>query len=211
MTTASIGSMDDLTVASTGDAMSLEGGMLLQTPLMGMDGEIHCLGQGPIVVGGFTVVSGGNSTRKAVPTRGTVIRRAWEEGLIDAKRSTLMGMRGGLYAPDDLGDPVGPAGVLSGGLAPCAKRPHGGDQLGPLGRHHQVIETGRLPGGLPGVLDQGLTGLGQQQFAGQPCRGLPGRYHPHHVPSCRHVRPFHWPGRWASCRNPNHLRCAVAD
>jgi agmatinase len=35
-------------------------------------------------------------------THGTVIRRAWEEGLIDAKRSTLMGMRGGLYAPDDL-------------------------------------------------------------------------------------------------------------
>ncbi len=73
---ARIGSMVDLTVASTGDAMSLEGGMLLQTPLMGMDGEIHCLGQGPIVVGGFNVVSGGNSTRKAVPTRGTVIRGA---------------------------------------------------------------------------------------------------------------------------------------
>ena len=37
-------------------------------------------------------------------THGTVIKRAWEEGLIDAKRSTLMGMRGGLYAPDDLDD-----------------------------------------------------------------------------------------------------------
>ncbi len=34
-------------------------------------------------------------------THGTVVRRALEEGLIDAGRSTLMGMRGGLYAPGD--------------------------------------------------------------------------------------------------------------
>jgi agmatinase len=37
-------------------------------------------------------------------THGTVVRRAVEEGLIDASRSTLMGMRGGLYAPGDLDD-----------------------------------------------------------------------------------------------------------
>ena len=35
-------------------------------------------------------------------THGTVVRRATEEGLIDAARSTLMGMRGGLYGPEDL-------------------------------------------------------------------------------------------------------------
>lgn len=35
-------------------------------------------------------------------THGTVVRRATEEGLIDASRSTLMGMRGGLYGPNDL-------------------------------------------------------------------------------------------------------------
>ncbi len=34
-------------------------------------------------------------------THGTVVRRALEEGLIDPARSTLMGMRGGLYAPTD--------------------------------------------------------------------------------------------------------------
>lgn len=73
---ARVGALVDLAVASTGDAQSLEGGMLLQTPLMGMDGRIHCLGQGPVVVGGFNVVSGGNSTRKSVPTRGQVVRGA---------------------------------------------------------------------------------------------------------------------------------------
>ena len=34
-------------------------------------------------------------------THGTPVRRAVEEGLIDPRRSTLMGMRGGLYGPDD--------------------------------------------------------------------------------------------------------------
>jgi agmatinase len=37
-------------------------------------------------------------------THGTVVRRATEEGLIDASRSTLMGMRGGLYSPSGLDD-----------------------------------------------------------------------------------------------------------
>ena len=34
-------------------------------------------------------------------THGTVLRRAVEEGLVDAARSTLMGMRGGLAGPGD--------------------------------------------------------------------------------------------------------------
>jgi agmatinase len=37
-------------------------------------------------------------------THGTVVRRATEEGLVDAARSTMMGMRGGLYGPGDLDD-----------------------------------------------------------------------------------------------------------
>jgi agmatinase len=35
-------------------------------------------------------------------THGTVVRRAVEEGLVDPARSALLGMRGGLYSPDDL-------------------------------------------------------------------------------------------------------------
>jgi agmatinase len=37
-------------------------------------------------------------------THSTVVRRATEEGLIDAARSTMMGMHGGLIGPDDLDD-----------------------------------------------------------------------------------------------------------
>jgi len=42
----------DVTVSSAGDARSLEGGLLLMTPLYGADGKIYAQGQGPLVVGG---------------------------------------------------------------------------------------------------------------------------------------------------------------
>lgn len=63
----------DVTVASTGDATSLEGGLLLPTPLHGMDGEIHALAEGSVIVGGFSFDSAGGSAKKAVPTVGSVI------------------------------------------------------------------------------------------------------------------------------------------
>jgi flagellar P-ring protein precursor FlgI len=50
---------DDLevTVSSLGDAKSLQGGILLQSPLTGADGKIYAVAQGPVVVGGFTAES----------------------------------------------------------------------------------------------------------------------------------------------------------
>lgn len=50
---ARMGSKLDVTVSSLGDAKSLEGGMLLATPLMGADGETYAVAQGAMVVGGF--------------------------------------------------------------------------------------------------------------------------------------------------------------
>lgn len=43
----------DVQVSSIGDAKSLQGGTLLLTPLMGPDGEVYALAQGPVSVGGF--------------------------------------------------------------------------------------------------------------------------------------------------------------
>lgn len=43
----------DVTVSSLGDAKSLEGGMLLATPLTGPDGNTYAVAQGAMVVGGF--------------------------------------------------------------------------------------------------------------------------------------------------------------
>jgi len=50
----------DITVSSAGDARSLEGGLLLMTPLYGADGKIYAQAQGPLVVGGYAVSVNGN-------------------------------------------------------------------------------------------------------------------------------------------------------
>lgn len=55
------GSKLDVTVSSLGDAKSLEGGMLLATPLMGADGQSYAVAQGALVVGGFSA-EGKNGT-----------------------------------------------------------------------------------------------------------------------------------------------------
>ena len=41
------GSRIDITVSAIGDAKSLQGGTLLVTPLMGADGEVYAVSQGP--------------------------------------------------------------------------------------------------------------------------------------------------------------------
>src|SRR5262245_17746139 len=48
------GSRMDVTVSSICDATSLQGGILLQTPLIGPDGNVYAFAQGPRVLGGFS-------------------------------------------------------------------------------------------------------------------------------------------------------------
>ncbi|MBM4366639.1 MAG: flagellar basal body P-ring protein FlgI [Deltaproteobacteria bacterium] len=64
----------DVTVASTGDARSLEGGVLLLTTLVAANLEDYGTAQGPVTVGGYSVMSGGNQTVKNHPTVGIVTR-----------------------------------------------------------------------------------------------------------------------------------------
>jgi flagellar P-ring protein FlgI len=66
------GSMVDLTVSSAGDARSLEGGVLLMTPLYAADGQIYAQGQGPLVLGGYEVSANGNSKQFNHPTTARV-------------------------------------------------------------------------------------------------------------------------------------------
>lgn len=62
----------DISISSMGDAKSLQGGTLLQTPLQAANGVVYAVGQGPLSIGGFTVGSGGNSQQKNFPTVGTI-------------------------------------------------------------------------------------------------------------------------------------------
>ena len=58
----------DITVSSAGDARSLEGGILLMTPLFGPDGQIYAQAQGALVLGGYMASSGGNTKQLNHPT-----------------------------------------------------------------------------------------------------------------------------------------------
>lgn len=66
------GSKIDITLSSMGDAKSLQGGMLLFTPLKGADGNTYAVGQGAINLGGFAVSEGGDSAQKNHPTVATI-------------------------------------------------------------------------------------------------------------------------------------------
>lgn len=62
----------DVTVSSMGDATSLQGGVLLITPLKGVDGKVYGLAQGPLALGGFSVEGQAARAQKNVTTVGTI-------------------------------------------------------------------------------------------------------------------------------------------
>lgn len=69
------GSRIDVTVAAMGDAKSLQGAVLLQTPLLGGDGRTYAVAQGPVAVGGFVGGAGGAggaTVQKNHPTVGGI-------------------------------------------------------------------------------------------------------------------------------------------
>ncbi|MGB0640505.1 MAG: flagellar basal body P-ring protein FlgI [Myxococcota bacterium] len=77
--TARPGHQIDVEVSSTGDAKSLEGGILQLTALYASDGRAYASSQGAIVIGGFSAEAGGESTRKNHPNTGRIPRGATVE------------------------------------------------------------------------------------------------------------------------------------
>lgn len=70
----------DVTVTSIGNARSLRGGVLIQTPLRGADRRTYAVGQGALIVGGFSASGGGssiqeNSTNTARVPGGALVER----------------------------------------------------------------------------------------------------------------------------------------
>lgn len=62
----------DVTVSSMGDATSLLGGVLLQTPLKGVDGKIYGLAQGSLALGGFSAEGQAARAQKNITTVGLI-------------------------------------------------------------------------------------------------------------------------------------------
>lgn len=66
------GSRLDVVVSSIGDADSLTGGVLLQTPLLGADDQVYAVAQGSVMVGGFSVGGEEASLQQNHPTVGKI-------------------------------------------------------------------------------------------------------------------------------------------
>ncbi len=67
----------DALVSSIGDAKSLQGGVLLLTPLRAIDGKVYAIAQGPISIGGgFFAGGAGAKVSKNITTTGRVINGA---------------------------------------------------------------------------------------------------------------------------------------
>lgn len=90
------GTRIDVNVSSLYDAESLEGGLLLETLLEGIDGSVYAVAQGPISVGGFNAdAGGGNSVRENHVTAGRVpmgafIEREIPSTITDGERIMLL-------------------------------------------------------------------------------------------------------------------------
>jgi len=89
------GSKIDVTVSSGGDARSLEGGILLMTPLYGPDGQIYAQAQGPLVLGGYQVSGNGSAKQVNHPTTarlpgGAMVERAVPFDLKDMRTVTVV-------------------------------------------------------------------------------------------------------------------------
>lgn len=75
----------DITVSSMGDAKSIQGGTLLQTPLRAANGQVYAVGQGAVSTGGFTASGGGSTRQKNFPTVGTTPNGAIVEREVESE------------------------------------------------------------------------------------------------------------------------------
>jgi len=97
---ATNGTRIDVTISSLGDATNLQGGALLVTPLLGADGEVYAVAQGPVAVAGFAVEGDAAEVLRGVPTSGRISNGALIERELDFELSQLASLRLALRNPD---------------------------------------------------------------------------------------------------------------
>ena len=94
------GSRIDVNVSTLGDAESLQGGILLVTPLLGADGEVYAVAQGSMVISGFTVEGQAATFVRNIPTSGRIPAGAIVEREIDFELDDFQEIRLSLRNPD---------------------------------------------------------------------------------------------------------------
>jgi len=94
------GARIDVQVSSIGDALSLQGGSLAVTPLVGADGEVYAVAQGSVQVGGFAAQGVAASVQRGVPTSGRIPNGAIIEREIDFALTDMRQAKMSLRNPD---------------------------------------------------------------------------------------------------------------
>lgn len=97
---ATQGSRMDVSVSALGDADSLQGGTLLVTPLLGADGEVYAIAQGPVAINGFSASGDSATVISGVPTTGRISSGALIEREIDFRLGDQRSLRLALRNPD---------------------------------------------------------------------------------------------------------------
>jgi flagellar P-ring protein precursor FlgI len=94
------GTRIDVSVSALGDARSLQGGTLLVTPLLGADGEVYAVAQGPVAISGFVAQGEAASVTRGVPTAGRIANGAVVEREIEFRLANQQTLRLALRNPD---------------------------------------------------------------------------------------------------------------
>ena len=94
------GSSIDVSVASIGDAGSLEGGTLILTPLRGADSQVYAVAQGSVMVSGLNVEAAGARDTVGTPTSGSVPSGAMVEREIGFDFNSQDSLTLALQTPD---------------------------------------------------------------------------------------------------------------
>ena len=98
------GSRMDVTVSSIGNADSLQGGILLQTPLKGADGKVYSVAQGAVSIGGLSAGGGGganvqvNHPTVGIVSNGGLVEREIESRVLNSGNQIELILR----SPDSL-------------------------------------------------------------------------------------------------------------
>lgn len=90
----------DAAVSSLGDARSLQGGVLLQAPLLGADGRVYAVAQGSVSIGGFAAGGPGAQVTKNHPTVGRIPGGALVEAEVESEITVGDVLLLSLHRPD---------------------------------------------------------------------------------------------------------------
>lgn len=97
---ARAGSSIDVQISALGDAVSLQGGTLLASPLKGLDGEIYAVAQGPVAVSGFAAQGAAARLNRGVLTSARIASGAIVEREVPYALGQAQSLKLALRNPD---------------------------------------------------------------------------------------------------------------